>query len=382
MHIKNPINKSLTKTIFHWEIGPKKYRFTTGFTTANRKPQHDVESIEMTIQQLKLGFESREDEAAAITKARADRACKMQLAAEQIGAVRGEHLHELAGMLAVFAGSPSAIKMGCSGIQWIGSKRELAEHDRLQCHPNDVGRALKRLEEAGIITRATVRNARGQNAGVLIEIQMDVVNQLAKSPRSRAYYLVDDEPKTAPTNRTMPPHVACNDYGSADSSAHSSAVCNNYGSAACNICDPLLISDKSNNPLSPTTPTEAAKPTAAEQPVVVVDDDDHETTFAITSEQRRDIETGAKMLAESIRSLDRRREEREHCWQVACAAVLLEGLHQVRQFVRSAKTNARDEADYYRGIMRRFCEERGHTWPQFRKQLPPCPKLPTREVHA
>lgn len=336
----------------------------------------------MTIQQLKLGFESREDEAAAIRAARADRARKMQLAAEQIGAQEGEHLHELAGMLAVFAGSPSALAMGCSGIQWIGSKKELAEHDRLQCHPNAVGRALARLEEAGIITRTTVRNARGQNAGVLIEIQMDVVNQLAKSPRSRAYYLVDDEPKTAPPSRTLPPDVVYNEYGSADSSAHSSAVCNNYGSAACNICDPLFISDKSNNPLSPTTPTEAAKPTAAEQPVGVVDDD-HETAFAtITPEQRRDIETGAKMLAESIRSLDRRREEREHCWQVACAAVLLEGLHQVRQFVRSARTHARDEADYYRGTIRRFAEERGHKWHELRKQLPPCPQLATREANA
>jgi len=329
----------------------------------------------MTIQQLKLGFESREDEAAAIKAARADRARKMQLAAEQIGAQDGEHLYELAGMLAVFAGSPSALAMGCSGIQWIGSKKELAEHDRLQCHPNAVGRALARLEEAGIITRTTVRNARGQNAGVLIEIQMDVVNQLAKSPRSRPFYVVDEEPKTAALSSALPTHVVCNDYGSADSSAHSSAVCNNYGSAACNICEPLFISNKSNNPISPTTPTEAAKPTAAEQPVVVVDDD-HESDFAtITTEQRRDIETGAKMLAESIRSLDRRREEREHCWQVACAAVLLEGLHQVRQFVRSAKTHARDEADYYRGTIRRFAEERGHRWHKLRKQLPPCPKV-------
>lgn len=329
----------------------------------------------MTIQQLKLGFESREDEAAAIRAARAERARKMQLAAEQIGAQDGEHLYELAGMLAVFAGSPSALAMGCTGIQWIGSKKELAEHDRLQCHPNAVGRALARLEEAGIITRTTVRNARGQNAGVLIEIQMDVVNQLAKSPRSKPFYVVDDEPKISPRSSALPPDVVCNDYGSADSNAHSSADSNNYGSAAYNICDPLFISNKSNNPLSPTTPTEAAKPTAAEQPVVVVEDDNSQGSFEITPEQRRDIETGAKMLAESIRSIDRRREEREHCWQVACAAVLLEGLHQVRQFVRSARAHARDEADYYRGTIRRFAEERGHKWHELRKQLPPCPQL-------
>jgi DNA-binding Lrp family transcriptional regulator len=335
----------------------------------------------MTIQQLKLGFESREDEAAAIKAARADRARKMQLAAEQIGAQDGEHLYELAGMLAVFAGSPSALAMGCTGIQWIGSKKELAEHDRLQCHPNAVGRALARLEEAGIITRTTVRNARGQNAGVLIEIQMDMVNQLAKSPRSRPFYVVDKELKTAPPSRTLSPDIVCNDYGSADSNAHSSADSNNYGSAAYNICEPLYISNKSNNPLSPTTPTEAAKPIAAEQPVVVVEDDS-QNTFDVTPEQRRDIETGAKMLAESIRSLDRRREEREHCWQVACAAVLLEGLHQVRQFVRSARTHARDEADYYRGTIRRFAEERGHKWHELRKQLPPCPKISTREANA
>jgi len=335
----------------------------------------------MTIQQLKLGFESREDEAAAIRAARADRARKMQLAAEQIGAQEGEHLHELAGMLAVFAGSPSALAMGCTGLQWIGSKKELAQHDRLQCSESTVGRALSRLEAAGIITRTTVRNARNQNAGVMIEIQMETVNILAKSPKPRPFYLVESEPKTAPQNGAFGPDALYRDYGCTDGRTVYRTDGRRDGCEVYRTDDPLLISDKSNNPLSPTTPTEAAKPTAAEQPVVVVDDV-HETTFAINAEQRRDIETGAKMLAESIRSLDRRREEREHCWQVACAAVLLEGLHQVRQFVRSAKTHARDEADYYRGTIRRFAEERGHKWHELRKQLPPCPQLATRKANA
>ena len=331
------------------------------------------------MKQLSLGFESREDEAAAIKAARAERARKMQLAAEQIGAYAGEVTHELAGMLAVFAGSPSALAMGCTGLQWIGSKKELAAHDRLQCSESTVGRALSKLEAAGIITRQTVLNARGQNAGVLIEIQMDTVNILAKSPKPRAYYLVETEtrtaPKITPPNGAQQPDAVYRDYGCTDGrTVYRTDGCIG-GREVYRTDDPLFISNKSNNPLSPTTPTETAKPTAAEQPVVVVDEDNSQGSFEITSEQRRDIETGAKMLAESIRSIDRRREEREHCWQVACAAVLLEGLHQVRQFVRSAKAHARDEADYYRGTIRRFAEERGHKWHELRKQLPPCPQL-------
>lgn len=340
----------------------------------------------MSMKQLSLGFESREDEAAAIKAARAERARKMQLAAEQIGAYAGEVTHELAGMLAVFAGSPSALSMGCTGLQWIGSKKELAAHDRLQCSESTVGRALSKLEAAGIITRQTVLNARGQNAGVLIEIQMDAVNTLAKSPKQRAYYLVETETKTAPKitppNGATEPDAVYRDYGCTDDrTVYRTDGCIG-GREVYRTDESLFISNKSSNPLSPTTPTEAAKPTAAEQPVVVVDEDDHESNFAITSEQRRDIETGAKMLAESIRSPQRRLEEREHCWQVACAAVLLEGLHQVRQFVRSAKTHARDEADYYRGTIRRFAEERGHKWHELRKQLPPCPppKIPNQEA--
>lgn len=333
----------------------------------------------MSYTQLKLGIESAEAEREANRKALAARALKMEAAAKQLGAQEGEVLYKISGMLAVFCGSPSAKEMGCTGLQWIGSKKDLADHERLECHVNQVGRALSRLEAAGIITRTTVRNARGQNAGVLIEIQMGVVNMLAKSPPSRAYYLVDDEPKIANRSSALPPDVVCNEYGSADSNAHSSADSNNYGSAAYNICDPLLISNKSNNPLSPTTPTETAKSTAAEQPVVVVDEDKFQSSYEITPEQGRDIQTGAKMLAESIRSPQRRREAREVCWQLACVAVLFEGLHQVRQFLRSARS-ARDEADYYRGILRRFAEDRGCKLHELRKQLPPCPPCPKPKI--
>ncbi len=209
---------------------------------------------------------------------------------------------------------------------------------------------------------------------------MDVVNHLPRARDRERITWSTMSPKQPRRAALYPPDVVYNAYGSADSSAHSSAVCNNYGSAACNICDPLLISDKSNNPLSPTTPTEAAKPTAAEQPVVVVDDDH---TKQLSRSPASNVATSRPVprcwLNRSDRSIDVR-EEREHCWQVACAAVLLEGLHQVRQFVRSAKTHARDEADYYRGTIRRFAEERGHKWHELRKQLPACPQLATREA--
>lgn len=293
--------------------------------------------------QPRLDFgESADAERAADTQIRAQRAKAFEAAAERIGVHRGEIAHRLAGMLAVYADSPSMRAAGVTGLRWVGTTAELAEDRRLNCAADSVTRALRKFADAGLITRRLVTDDRGRTAGVEIELNMREINRLA-ADRSR----VGSYPRIDPrTEARIDPR----------------------------ICEPLYSSVIPSIPLvpkTPTTPIETDGPSKPNQTaIVVVSTDSNGPTVD-------EIGSAAKRLSECVRIPNRRREARELLWQIAYVALTIEGESLVGDWIRACKrrTDVIDEADYFRGCVIRACEERNRRWLDLRSRCPPCPPI-------
>jgi hypothetical protein len=133
------------------------------------------------MEQLRFDWgESAEVERAAETRIRAERARACEAAAVKLGARPGEVLHRVAGTLAVFVDSPSHRAKGLTGLRWSGTWAELAE--RCGCNAESVGRAVRRLRTAGVVQTELLVDDRGAVVGVVVELQMRVVQSLATPP--------------------------------------------------------------------------------------------------------------------------------------------------------------------------------------------------------
>ena len=135
----------------------------------------------MTHEQLRFDWgESAEVERAAETAIRAQRARACEAAAVALGARAGEVLHRVAGTLAVFVDSPSQRAKGLTGLRWSGTWAELAT--RCGCNAESIGRAVRRLRAAGVVQTELLADDRGAVVGVVVELQMRVVQTLATPP--------------------------------------------------------------------------------------------------------------------------------------------------------------------------------------------------------
>ena len=166
----------------------------------------------MTHEQLRFDWgESAEVERAAETAIRAQRARACEAAAVALGARAGEVLHRVAGTLAVFVDSPSQRAKGLTGLRWSGTWAELAT--RCGCNAESIGRAVRRLRAAGVVQTELLADDRGAVVGVVVELQMRVVQTLATPPGAapdvgpgaapgakRPYYssVFSDKPKPPP----------------------------------------------------------------------------------------------------------------------------------------------------------------------------------------
>ena len=166
----------------------------------------------MTHEQLRFDWgESAEVERAAETAIRAQRARACEAAAVALGARAGEVLHRVAGTLAVFVDSPSQRAKGLTGLRWSGTWAELAT--RCGCNAESIGRAVRRLRNAGVVHTELLADDRGAVVGVVVELQMRVVQTLATPPGAapdvgpgaapgarRPYYssVFSDKPKPPP----------------------------------------------------------------------------------------------------------------------------------------------------------------------------------------
>ena len=166
----------------------------------------------MTHEQLRFDWgESAEVERAAETAIRAQRARACEAAAVALGARAGEVLHRVAGTLAVFVDSPSQRAKGLTGLRWSGTWAELAT--RCGCNAESIGRAVRRLRAAGVVHTELLADDRGAVVGVVVELQMRVVQTLATPPGAapdvgpgaapgakRPYYssVFSDKPKPPP----------------------------------------------------------------------------------------------------------------------------------------------------------------------------------------
>ena len=136
-----------------------------------------------TVAQMRLDFgEGAEAERAAIAAAdksfRARRAIAFENAAMAAGIRPGEIGYKLAGLLAVFADSPSMRALGLTGLRWRGTVVELAENARLCCSVRTVQRALARLEQCGFIAHRLLKDSRGW-CGIEIELHLAAIDQAA-----------------------------------------------------------------------------------------------------------------------------------------------------------------------------------------------------------
>jgi hypothetical protein len=135
----------------------------------------------LTVEQLRFDWgESAEVERAAETAIRAQRARACEAAAVALGARAGEVLHRVAGTLAVFVDSPSQRAKGLTGLRWSGTWAELAT--RCGCNAESIGRAVRRLRNAGVVHTELLADDRGAVVGVVVELQMRVVQTLATPP--------------------------------------------------------------------------------------------------------------------------------------------------------------------------------------------------------
>jgi DNA-binding Lrp family transcriptional regulator len=145
----------------------------------------------IAMEQLRFDWgESAEVERAAETRIRAERARACEAAAVKLGARPGEVLHRVAGTLAVFVDSPSQRAKGLTGLRWSGTWAELAE--RCGCNAESVGRAVRRLRTAGVVQTELLVDDRGAVVGVVVELQMRVVQSLATPPGAKRPYYISD----------------------------------------------------------------------------------------------------------------------------------------------------------------------------------------------
>lgn len=156
------------------------------------------------MEQLRFDWgESAEVERAAETRIRAERARACEAAAVKLGARPGEVLHRVAGTLAVFVDSPSQRAKGLTGLRWSGTWAELAE--RCGCNAESVGRAVRRLRTAGVVQTELLADDRGAVVGVVVELQMRVVQSLANphgaGPGAKRPHYISD----LPVNSVNPP---------------------------------------------------------------------------------------------------------------------------------------------------------------------------------
>ena len=127
--------------------------------------------------QPKLDFgESAEAEREIDRRMRADRARAFEAAAVRIGIRPNEIGFKLAGMLAVYAASPSMRQRGLTGLRWVGTTAELANDARLKCSADSVSKLLRRFKSAGLIDTWQTVDDRGRVCGIGIELNMPAIN--------------------------------------------------------------------------------------------------------------------------------------------------------------------------------------------------------------
>lgn len=156
------------------------------------------------MKQLNIPFASVEAEERAARESIFNRLTALEAAALAIGIKWDEVGGRVLRALGHLCGSRRQMDAGLSGLRWAGPVSELAEDKMVQASVVRVRVVLARLEDAGILTRAIRTNFRGQVDGLILTLDMTVINRLA-NPRNRPLeYPLDsavDNPVEYPLDR-------------------------------------------------------------------------------------------------------------------------------------------------------------------------------------